>query len=324
MSCMALKRKTDCAVQTFKRRRCEVGCLTTQICSFRAIAKSSKASAAVKSALSSESLIKEPQVTAFTGAAVSAISPGKMKQTVYDEIIRLRKRKKLTVSTSSLKCMLDSESNGWNKECDRSHRLDGHPDSHADGVRNPNKPLFTFREVQMICAGMLKDREDELREKYDAVLTTKLAEQYDTYVKFTHDQITKLYRAPASYLFVFTNVTVKKSFEATLNIDMQFYSKSVQHRKSVFDNSVYVELCGLFDNSKQERTQIYLFITKQMQKRVHSENCSYTEPQKRKQFMVYLYIYTVKRIHATKVSSPEFTEKPDRIFKTEICYCFVS
>uniref|UniRef100_A0A1B0AS04 Uncharacterized protein n=1 Tax=Glossina palpalis gambiensis TaxID=67801 RepID=A0A1B0AS04_9MUSC len=218
MSCMALKRKTDCAVQSFKRRRCEVGCLTTQIYSFRAIAKSSKESAAVKSAISSESLIKEPQVTAFTGAAVSAISPGKMKQIVYDEIIRLRKRKKLTVSTSSLKCMLDSESNGWNMECDRSHRLDGHPDSHADGVRNPNKPLFTFREVQMICAGI-------------TMLCSRQNLQNNMTLKFTHDQITKLHRAPASYLFLFTNVTVKKSFEATLNVDMQFYSKSVQHSR---------------------------------------------------------------------------------------------
>lgn len=52
---------------------------------------------------------------------------------------------------------------------------------------------------------MLKEREDELREKYDAVLTTKLAEQYDAFVKFTYDQIQRRYEAAPSceYHFIF-------------------------------------------------------------------------------------------------------------------------
>lgn len=50
----------------------------------------------------------------------------------------------------------------------------------------------------MICERMLKEREDKLREQYDAVLTTKLAEQYDAFVKFTYDQIQRRYEAAPS------------------------------------------------------------------------------------------------------------------------------
>lgn len=40
---------------------------------------------------------------------------------------------------------------------------------------------------------MLREREIEIREEYDNVLTTKLAEQYDAFVKFTYDQIHRNY-----------------------------------------------------------------------------------------------------------------------------------
>jgi len=43
----------------------------------------------------------------------------------------------------------------------------------------------------MICERLLRDRETQIREEYDKVLCTKLAEQYDTFVKFTFEQIQK-------------------------------------------------------------------------------------------------------------------------------------
>lgn len=48
---------------------------------------------------------------------------------------------------------------------------------------------------------MLKDQEEHLREQYETVLATKLAEQYDTYVKFTYDQIQRRYEAAPSCKF---------------------------------------------------------------------------------------------------------------------------
>lgn len=56
----------------------------------------------------------------------------------------------------------------------------------------------TLFQVQQICARMLKEREDKLREQYDAVLHAKLAEQYDAFVKFTYDQIQRRYEAAPS------------------------------------------------------------------------------------------------------------------------------
>lgn len=53
----------------------------------------------------------------------------------------------------------------------------------------------------MICERMMKEREEKLREQYDAVLNNKLAEQYDAFVKFTYDQIQRRYEAAPSCKF---------------------------------------------------------------------------------------------------------------------------
>ncbi|XP_063772998.1 akirin-2 isoform X2 [Pseudophryne corroboree] len=38
------------------------------------------------------------------------------------------------------------------------------------------QPLFTLRQVGMICERLLKEREDKVREEYEEILTTKLAD----------------------------------------------------------------------------------------------------------------------------------------------------
>lgn len=66
------------------------------------------------------------------------------------------------------------------------------------GLSSPSRrdqPLFTFKQVSLICERLLKEREAQIREEYDSVLTNKLAEQYDTFVKFTYDQIQKRFDA---------------------------------------------------------------------------------------------------------------------------------
>lgn len=50
-------------------------------------------------------------------------------------------------------------------------------------------PLFTFRQVSLICERMVRDREEEVKEQYDKVLNCKLAEQYEAFLKFNHDQL---------------------------------------------------------------------------------------------------------------------------------------
>ncbi|XP_067676053.1 akirin-2-like [Haliotis asinina] len=62
-------------------------------------------------------------------------------------------------------------------------------------------PLFTFRQVSMICERMVKDREDQIREEYNSVLTNKVAEQYEAFLKFNHDQLRRRFGdAPMSYV----------------------------------------------------------------------------------------------------------------------------
>ncbi|XP_061890905.1 akirin-2-like [Entelurus aequoreus] len=74
----------------------------------------------------------------------------------------------------------------------------------SSGPSSPTRkeqPLFSLRQVGMICGRLLREREDKIREEYDEILTTKLAEQYDAFVKFTHDQLMRRFgEQPASYV----------------------------------------------------------------------------------------------------------------------------
>lgn len=75
--------------------------------------------------------------------------------------------------------------------------------SSCGGVSPSRKeqPLFTLRQVGMICERLLKEREEKVREEYEETMTSKLAEQYDTFVKFTHDQLMRRFgEQPASYV----------------------------------------------------------------------------------------------------------------------------
>lgn len=100
----------------------------------------------------------------------------------------------------------------------RRLQVDGPPDAHAgdsasmqsgpasptsvsgDGGRR-EQPLFTLRQVGLICDGLLREREVHIRQEYDQILSTKLAEQYEGFVKFTQDQIMRKYgERPASYV----------------------------------------------------------------------------------------------------------------------------
>lgn len=62
-------------------------------------------------------------------------------------------------------------------------------------------PLFSLRQVGMVCERLLKEREDQIRQEYDQVLTGKLAEQYEAFLKFNHDQLHRRFQeSAASYV----------------------------------------------------------------------------------------------------------------------------
>lgn len=193
MACATLKRSLDwesISQRPTKRRRCNPFGQNGN-------GSPSRSSSALNDGMPTSSCFaKEPQPSPFSEANLSKLSPDKMAQDIRDEIKRLHRRKQLPFSASAIERMQDSESSGSEMGPDSPHR----PDSPGGMLRNPEKALFTFKQVQMICERMLKEREDEIREKYDAVLTTKLAEQYDAFVKFTYDQIQRRYEEAPSYL----------------------------------------------------------------------------------------------------------------------------
>uniref|UniRef100_A0A8C7TCQ9 Akirin 1 n=1 Tax=Oncorhynchus mykiss TaxID=8022 RepID=A0A8C7TCQ9_ONCMY len=79
--------------------------------------------------------------------------------------------------------------------------------SSPPGASRKDQPSFTLRQVSYLCERLLKDHEEKIREEYEQILNTKLAEQYESFVKFTQDQIMRRYGArPASkYInFIYT------------------------------------------------------------------------------------------------------------------------
>lgn len=86
--------------------------------------------------------------------------------------------------------------------CDDSNKCDHSSSSAASSssktsVISPyckDKPLFTYNQVVLICENVLKESENQIRHEYDRILNTKLAEQYDAFVKFAYDQINKCYK----------------------------------------------------------------------------------------------------------------------------------
>ncbi|XP_058829934.1 akirin [Topomyia yanbarensis] len=194
MACATLKRSLDWESlnqRPAKRRRCHpFGSPSSSN------AQNSPSSSASSSSSGNAMRVMEPKPSPFVDAGCSKLTPEKMAQNITEEIKRLHRRKQLTFNTGNMERMQDSESSGSEMGPDSPRR----PDSPPSMVKNPEKALFTFKQVQMICERMMKEREDALREQYDAVLTTKLAEQYDAFVKFTYDQIQRRYEAAPSYL----------------------------------------------------------------------------------------------------------------------------
>lgn len=207
MACATLKRSLDWESlnqRPTKRRRCHpFGSPSQQSASMAASASvmspssssATSATSAAAAAAAASMRVMEPKPSPFAEATCSKLTPEKMAQNITEEIKRHR-RKQLNFNSHTVERMQDSESSGSEMGPDSPRR----PDSPPSMVKNPEKALFTFKQVQMICERMLKEREDALREQYDAVLTTKLAEQYDAFVKFTYDQIQRRYEAAPSYL----------------------------------------------------------------------------------------------------------------------------
>ncbi|XP_047183164.1 akirin-2 isoform X1 [Scophthalmus maximus] len=118
---------------------------------------------------------------------------------IKQEYKRIQKRKHLDGGYQQTECCYSPESPSQSSTMNVSSM----PGTSSGGVSPTRReqPLFTLRQVGMICERLLKEREDKVREEYEETLTSKLAEQYDTFVKFTHDQLMRRFgEQPASYV----------------------------------------------------------------------------------------------------------------------------
>jgi len=60
--------------------------------------------------------------------------------------------------------------------------------------RGKEQPSLTLKQVAILCERLWKEREEKLRAEYDQVLNDRLSEQYDSFLKFTQDQIMRKYQ----------------------------------------------------------------------------------------------------------------------------------
>jgi len=70
-----------------------------------------------------------------------------------------------------------------------SHHVMTKTSSASPSKSNGDRPVFTLKQMTMICEKMCKERTDQVREEYDRILQQKLSEQYDAFVKFVDHQI---------------------------------------------------------------------------------------------------------------------------------------
>ncbi|KAH0953918.1 hypothetical protein HN011_004256 [Eciton burchellii] len=130
------------------------------------------------------------------GEIANKLTPEKMAASIKEEICRLQRRKQLHFQQQTG----NSDSSDMESLSNPSSPSASSAFSHSPSGKE--KPLFTFRQVGLICERMLKEQETQIREEYDQILHLKLSEQYDTFVKFTYDQIQKRFESAAapSYL----------------------------------------------------------------------------------------------------------------------------
>ena len=110
-----------------------------------------------------------------------------LMERIKHEAKRLIKRKQMTVgaivTTSSSTLVISPKPTLQATSSTKTSSNSLLPINHND------LPIFSMNQVNLICDRMLKEREQSIREQYDRILSQKLSEQYDAFVKFTHEQI---------------------------------------------------------------------------------------------------------------------------------------
>jgi len=140
----------------------------------------------------------------LTPSPFAEVSPKLSKEEIAakigSELKRLQRRRQLFSPSS---CGQSASQERLSPPPTQELSIDTYPCS-STGASSPKQkdvPLFTFRQVTMICERMCQEHEEKIRESYDKVLNDKLSEQYEAFLKFNHDQLRKKFgNAPMSYV----------------------------------------------------------------------------------------------------------------------------
>ena len=52
-------------------------------------------------------------------------------------------------------------------------------------------PMFTSAQTAQMCARLLREQDQSIRQQYDELLKSKLTEQYETFIRYSHDSVHK-------------------------------------------------------------------------------------------------------------------------------------
>ena len=61
-------------------------------------------------------------------------------------------------------------------------------------------PMFTSAQTTQMCARLLREQDQAIRQQYEELLKSKLNEQYDAFIRYSHDSVHKE-RSNVSMLF---------------------------------------------------------------------------------------------------------------------------
>jgi hypothetical protein len=56
---------------------------------------------------------------------------------------------------------------------------------------NDDVPMFSYAQTAQMCARLLREQDQSIREQYEQLLSMKSTEQYDTFIRYTHDSVYK-------------------------------------------------------------------------------------------------------------------------------------
>jgi len=100
-----------------------------------------------------------------------SISSQQVLQSIYQEYKQLKRRKQLDQAEhgTPTAAAVPSTSEAGKKE----------------------GPLLTFKQAGLLCERLLKEQQEKLCSEYEKALVEKLSEQYEAYVRFSQDHLTR-------------------------------------------------------------------------------------------------------------------------------------